>query len=169
MTLPDMRDWTAEAEQAIQNWPHTAEGIAEVIRIYEEALHEMQPAFQFIDQQQRDLLGLMEAYRRLYQVRFHADPPPPSTGLHLDTPEKRIQAIRTAALTVAQPGQQLTVESVFKALTFAGQRLIAENPMATIATVLNGFKSDFEKVPGPRGIFKRHGPATQEKENNHAL
>ena len=73
----------------------------------------------------------------------------------LDTPEHRKQAIRDVALSLTKPGDDVSDEAVLEELKRRGMRIEAANPTAAISTILNGFKPEFEKVQGKRGIFKR--------------
>jgi hypothetical protein len=46
-------------------------------------------------------------------------------------------------------------EAVLEELKRRGMKIDASNPTATISTVLHGFKPQFEKVQGKRGVFTR--------------
>jgi len=127
-----------------------------VIREYDAALQEMYLALRFIGDQEQRLLAILEGYRRIYKALFGAEPPPPvEEGGLLNTSDRRLHIIRETALTLAQPGEEVTVAAVLRTLTTAGKQLPVRNPRATIATVLVGFKSHFVKVDNGRGVFRR--------------
>jgi hypothetical protein len=73
----------------------------------------------------------------------------------LDTPERRKQAIREVALSITKPGDDVSDEAVLEELRRRWMRINAPNPTAIISTILRGFKPQFEKVLGKRGVFRR--------------
>jgi hypothetical protein len=58
-------------------------------------------------------------------------------------------------LSVTEPGGEVMDEVILEELRRRGLRIDMPNPTAAISTILNGFKPQFEKVQGKRGIFKR--------------
>ena len=62
---------------------------------------------------------------------------------------------RLSALSMTEPGDDVSDEAVLEELKRRGMKIDAANPTATISTILHGFKSQFEKVQGTRGVFKR--------------
>ena len=73
----------------------------------------------------------------------------------LDSPEARREAVRKVALYLTEPGDEVTDRQIVEAFKNDGKRLVADNPAATVSTILNGFKSEFEKVAGRRSVFRR--------------
>ena len=72
-----------------------------------------------------------------------------------DTPERRKQTVQEVALAITKPGDNVSDKAIREELKRRGMKLIAGNPTATISTILHGFKSQFTKVEGKRGVFKR--------------
>ena len=79
----------------------------------------------------------------------------PIKEVFLDTPESRKQAIREVALSITELGDEISDEAVLEELKRRGMKIDLINPTATISTILNGFKPQFEKVQGKRGLFRR--------------
>ena len=120
-------------------------------------LGEIQPIGQWVGQQQGFVRQMHRIFSDMYFTMFGKQPPPrpteaPITEVLLDTPERRKQAIREVALSI---GDDISDEAVFEELKRRGMKIDAANPTATISTILNGFKPQFEKVQGKRGVFRR--------------
>ena len=159
MGPPGIKDWKTELSRHIDGRRHTREDLGTVIRMCRETLADMQPAHDFLREQRALVQTWLQQYELLYVSRF--DEPPPRCDadlpheLLLDTPDSRKRAVRAVALSMTAPGGEINDEQVLQSLLNDGQRLVADNPTATISTILNGFKSHFEKVSGKRGVFKR--------------
>jgi hypothetical protein len=163
MTLPAIKDWKTDLDKRIAHRKQTGEDILAVIHECQDALEAVRPAYDFVIRQHSVISEWMDHYARLYTTRFAAVPPPraPKDGRSesiLDTPEKRKQAIRETALSLTKPGAEVTDKAIHQALNAEGKRIVARNPTATISTILTAFTSDFEKVSGKRGVFKRRDP-----------
>jgi hypothetical protein len=96
----------------------------------------------------------------MYFTMFGKQPPPRPTEVQvkevlLNTPQDRKHAIREAALAITKPGGEVSDEAVLDELKIRGMKVVANNPTAAISTILNGFKSQFKKVEGKRGVFTR--------------
>jgi len=59
------------------------------------------------------------------------------------------------ALSITKLGDNVSDEAVLEELKHRGIKIDAANPTAVISTILHGFKPQFEKVQGKRGIFRR--------------
>jgi hypothetical protein len=99
-------------------------------------------------------------FSEMYVTMFGEQPPPrleeaTIAEVLLDTPEPRKQAIRDVALSITNPGDDVCDEAVFEELKRRGMKIDTANPTATISTILNGFKPQFKKVQGKRGVFSR--------------
>jgi len=103
---------------------------------------------------------MQRIFNDMYFTRFNKQPPPrptetPVKEVLLDSPELRKQAIRQVALSLTEPGNDVSDEAILEELKRRGMKIDLANPTATISTVLRGFKPQFEKVEGKRGIFIR--------------
>ena len=160
MKTPVLHDWKGKLEELVESKLQTKEGLTEIIHLCEELLEEIEPALKFLNEQRGFIIRLRDQYQGLYDTRFHETPPPRpkkdrGEEVLLDTSETRKQAVREVALALADIDGEINDEDVLKALESEGKRMVADNPTATISTILNGFKSHFEKVPGRRGVFRR--------------
>ena len=63
--------------------------------------------------------------------------------------------VRDVALSMTKVGDTVSYEGILEELKRRGMKLVANNPNATISTILNGFKPEFSKVEGKRGTFQR--------------
>ena len=167
MGFPVLKDWRGDLDKQIRGKGQSQQDLLAVIHICQELLENMQPAANFIQEQRSDIATWLSRYQELYMARFKEQPPPrPSEELPdhmvLDTPQKRKQAIRQAALTMTEPGMAVGDKDVWKFLQEEGMLLVANNPTAAISTILNGFKSEFQKVDGKRGVFQRRNPPEAE-------
>ena len=102
----------------------------------------------------------MAVFNDMYFTRFNKQPPShptetPIAEILLDTPEIRKQTIREVALSITEPGNEVCDEAVMEELKRLGKKIDLINPTATISTVLRGFRPQFEKVQGKRGVFRR--------------
>jgi len=59
------------------------------------------------------------------------------------------------ALSITNPGDDISDEAVLEELQRRGMKIDGFNPTAIISTILNGFKPQFEKIEGKRGVFRR--------------
>ncbi|MFC2011024.1 hypothetical protein ACFLUR_01885 [Chloroflexota bacterium] len=160
MKLPVLKDWKEIIEEELESKLPTEKGLVDIIHLCDELFEESESAMKFINEQRGFMVRIRDQYKGLYDTRFHKEPPPRlkkqrGEEVLLETPEARKQAVREKALTLANIGDEITDEDILRALESEDKRLVAENPTATISTILNGFKSHFEKVGGRRGVFKR--------------
>ncbi len=121
---------------------------------------EIQPVSQWVGQQQAFVTQIYRIFNEMYLITFGEQPPhrpkeAPIAEVLLDTPEHRKQTIREVALSTTKPGDDVSDEAVFEELKRRGMKIDASNPTATISTILHGFKPQFEKVQGRRGVFRR--------------
>ena len=166
MEIPKLEDWKSDIQDRVVTKGQTQEDILEIIQLCEVVHEKMEPASAFIRDQQNIVVGMLNEFKRHYVARFGEEPPRRQqsilTLLELDSTETRRKRIRSAALSITDPGHTVTDRQVLGKLETQGFKLIAENPTATISSVLNGFKSEFEKVSGKRGVFKRREPTITE-------
>jgi len=167
---PQLKDWREVLERQIDNFSQRETELLALIRLCEETLYDMEPAYIYVRDQRGVIQDWREGYRRLYITRFGKEPPILSreelqSEEVLDSTERRKTEVRRMALELTgNPGEEITDQAVLDALTASGRRFIAENPKATVSTILNGFKSKFEKVEGTRGVFKRRASEEQDTE-----
>lgn len=158
--IPALKDWRGILEKRLNKATYIEVDIEEVLRLCQDYLVEMQSPAQFLGQQQGFINQMQRIFVDMYFTRFNKQPPPrpagtPAKEILLDTPEKRKQTIRAVALSITKPGVEVGDEAVLEELKRRGMKLVANNPTATISTILRGFKPQFEKVVGKRGVFIR--------------
>ena len=158
--VPILKDWKSLVEGKLKKTGHTEADMLEVLYLCEDYLREIQPIAMWIGQQQGFVTHITRIFTDMYFTMFNKQPPPcpteaPIVEILLDTRERRKQTVRDVALSITKPGESVSDEAIFEELKQRAIRLDTSNPTATIATILKGFKHQFEKVPGKRGIFKR--------------
>jgi hypothetical protein len=126
----------------------------------EDHLSEIQPMMQWLGQQQGYANTVGRIFNEMYYTMFGKQPPArpkeaPIPEVLLDTPDNRKQAIRNVALAITKPGEEVSDERVLEELKRRGMKINMFNPTAAISTVLNGFKPQFKKMEGKRGLFIR--------------
>lgn len=155
-----IEDWLADLNTRIARFGQTRDDLAQIIHLCEEALGSLEPVFNYVRGQRSEIVEMMSQYDGLYRARFKEAPPelpadrrrPVKT---LSASSERKDAIRRTALQIAEPGKEVTAKEILDALIAVGVDIGAQNPRATIATVLNGFKEAFVKLKGKRGAFRR--------------
>lgn len=157
---PPLKDWQEQVENKIKQGEHEKKDVLEIIWLAQELRSEMGPAYQWFAEQMQYLDAIAGEYMRIYSTRFGEQPPPrpqkePSREILLDTPERRKQTVQEVALAITKPGDNVSDKAILEELKHRGMKLIAGNRTATISTILHGFKSQFTKVEGKRGVFKR--------------
>ena len=158
--LPKLRDWKSLVEGELKKTSYAEADMLRVIYLCEEFLREIQPIGLWVGQQQSFVTEMLRIFTNMYFTRFNKQPPPcpteaPITEILLDTPERRKQTVRDIALSITKPGDVVSDEAIYEELKHRAIRLDASNPTATISTILKGFKTQFEKVKGERGVFRR--------------
>ena len=157
---PALKDWKGLLEKQLNKATYTEKDILEILYLCQDYLGQIQPIGQWLGQQQGFVTHMYSIFSDMYVTMFGKQPPPrptevPITEVLLDTPERRRQAIREVALSITKPGDDVSDEAVLEELKHHGMKLVANNPTATISTILHGFKPQFEKVQGKRGVFRR--------------
>jgi hypothetical protein len=158
--LPELKDWKKLVEDQLNKAAYAEADILKMLYMCQDYLGEIQPVGQWIGQQDGFIRKMYGIFSDMYFTRFDKQPPPrpteaPIKEVLLDTPEGRKQAIREVALSITKPGDDVSDEAVFEELKRRGMKIEAFNPTATISTILNGFKPQFEKIQGKRGVFRR--------------
>jgi len=158
--LPELRDWKTLIEEQLNKAAYTEEDILNIMYMCQNYLGEIQPIGQWVGQQQGFVTQMYRIFNEMYFTMFGKQAPPRTTEapikeVVLDTSQRRKQAIREVALSITKLGDNDSDEAVLEELKRRGMKIDAFNPTATIATILNGFKPQFEKVQGKRGLFKR--------------
>ena len=157
---PALKDWRGLLEKRLNKATYTEEDILEILYLIQDYLVEIQPAGQWLGQQQAYISQMQRVFNEMYSTRFNKQPPPrptetPIPEVPLDTPEIRKQKIREVALSITKPGNEVSDEAVLEELKRLGKKIDLVNPTATISTILRGFRPQFEKVQGKRGVFRR--------------
>lgn len=158
--LPVLKDWKGLVENQMQTAGYKEDDILKIAYACEDYIAEIQPAIKWVNDQNSFLQQISGNFRTQYAVRFGKEIPPRPTEMlvsevPLDTPEHRKQVVREVVLAITKPGDNVSDEMILEELKRRGMKLIAGNPTATISTILHGFKSQFTKVEGKRGVFKR--------------
>lgn len=158
--LPVLKDWKTLVEEQLNKTAHSEADILKIIYMCQDYLGEIQPIGQWLGQQQGFVTQMYSIFSDMYFTMFAKQPPPrpteaPITEVLLDTPGRRKQEIRQVALSITKPGDVVSDEAVLEELKRRGMKIDTANPTATISTILNGFKPQFEKVQGKRGVFRR--------------
>ena len=157
---PVLKDWKALLEKQLQTKGYDEKDILKIVHMCQDFTEEIQPASQWVGQQHAFVTQIYRIFTEMYVTRFGEQPPPrpkeaPITEVLLDTPESRKQEIRGVALSITKPGDDVSDEAVLAELRRRGMKIDAFNPTATISTILNGFKPQFEKIQDKRGVFRR--------------
>ncbi len=160
MSVPPLKHWQTSLETQINSMGQSEIELLAIISLCEETLREIEPSYVFIRDQRQSTQELVNQFRRLYLTRFKKEAPVvPAEALLdemvLDSPESRKVAVIKAALDLADPGEEISDQDVLNMLKAEGKRFVADKPTSVVSTILNGFKSEFEKVEGKRGVFKR--------------
>jgi len=158
--VPVLKDWKKLVQKQLKSTGYGDKDIIKIVYMCQDYLGEIQPIGQWVGQQQGFVTQMYRTFNELYFTMFGKQAPPhpteaPIAEVLLDTPEHRRQAIREAALSITKPGDEVSDEAVLEELKRCGMKLAANNPTATISTILNGFKPQFEKVQGKMGVFRR--------------
>lgn len=158
--IPVLKDWKTLVEEQLNKAAYAEADILKIMYLCQDYLGEIQPIGKWVGQQQEFVGQMYRIFSEMYFTMFGRQPPPrpteaPTPEVLLDTPECRKQAIREVALSITKPGDNVSDEAVFAELRRRGMKIDASNPTATISTILHGFKLQFEKVQGKRGVFRR--------------
>ena len=158
--IPVLKNWKTLVEDHLNKAAYAEADILKIIYMCQDYLGEIQPIGQWVGQQEGFIRRMYGLFSDMYGTMFGKQPPPrpteaPITEMLLDTPESRKRAIREVALSITEPGDDVSDEAVLEELKRRGMKIDAFNPTATISTILNGFKPQFEKIQGKRGVFRR--------------
>ena len=157
---PVLKDWKTLVEKQLHKADYAEADILKIMYMCQDFLGEIQPISQWVGQQQAFVTQMHQIFNQMYFTRFGKPPPAspaevPVTEVLLDTPERRKQAVREVALSITKPGDNVSDEAVLEELKRRGMKTDTSNPTAAISTILNGFKPQFDKVDGKRGVFRR--------------
>jgi hypothetical protein len=157
---PVLKDWKGSLENQLESACHRKEDLQKIIYLCQDYFDEMRPAAIWISEHERFVERITAQFREMYMTLFGQEPPPRAKEMTvsevlLNTPERRKQTVREVALAITKPGDNVSDEAVLEELKRRGMKLVADNPTATISTILHGFKPQFEKVKDKRGVFRR--------------
>jgi hypothetical protein len=160
MTKPDLKEWRELLQADLEAASNKQADLQEILSICENYYNEMQSVIRWISDQAAFIEGIKREYTNLYHIRFGDAPPLPTKASMpseklLSTPQERKKAVQELALEISKPGSEINDKTVLEELTRRSIKLVAGNPTAVISTILGGFTSEFEKVKGQRGTFKR--------------
>ena len=156
----ELPNWKEQLDTFIHSQHQDKDGLLAIFYRCEETHEAIGPVANYVADQKAYAGRLAAIYRDLYQARFSQVPPERPKEereniVWLDDPETRKQAVREAAMALAEPGTEIAAKDVFHRLEEQDRLLVAKNPIPSIATILYGFKEEFEKVKGKTGIFRR--------------
>ena len=134
---PALKDWRGLLEKRLNKATYTEEDILEILYLCQDYLVEIQPAGQWLGQQQGFINQMQRIFNDMYFTRFNKQPPPhptetPVKEVLLDSPEFRKQAIRQVALSMTKPGNDVSDEAILEELKRRGMKIDLANPTATI-------------------------------------
>lgn len=157
---PVLKNWRNQIEKQIREGAHEKQDLLNVIWLCHDIVTEMNSPSRWLSEQGNYVTGIRNEYMQTYYTRFGEQPPQqpqkePSTEIILNTAEGRKQIVREISLSLAKPGETISDEAILNEMGKRNMRLDAHNPTATIATILNGYTDEFEKIKEKRGIFKR--------------
>jgi len=157
---PISQDWKALLEKQLKSKGYGEKDILKIVHMCQDFTEEIQPVSQWVGQQHSFVTQINRIFTEMYVTRFGEQPPPrltetPITEVLLDTPEIRKQTIREVALSITKPGNEVSDRAILEELKRRGMKIDLINPTATISTILLGFKPQFEKIQGKRGVFRR--------------
>jgi hypothetical protein len=158
--IPVLKDWRGLLEKQLGSASHSEQDLLKIVRLAEDLSDETRLAGQWLNQQAGYLSMIVSQFSQTYALRFNKQVPPrppkeTTTEILLDNPEQRKKIVREVALAVTKPGDSTSDEAILEELKRRGMKLVANNPTATIATILKGFKPQFQKVKEKRGVFIR--------------
>jgi hypothetical protein len=160
MDMPIFKDWKERLQQDLEQTSNKKDDLVKISLICDGYSKEIESLRAWATEQQRFVNGVKAHSDEFYRLRFNSEPvgqseqkaalPQQTT---LNTSESRQQTIRAIALEITKVGAETNCEALLKELERRNIKLEGNNPKAIIATILNGFKSRFEKVG--KGVFKR--------------
>lgn len=158
--IPALKDWRDILEKRLNKADYSGKALLEIIYLCQDFTSEIQPISIWIGQQQGFIGQMQRIFNDMYLARFNKQPPPRPTTMPvkevlLDNTELRKEAIRHVALAITELGKEVSDKAILEELKRRGMKIELPNPNATISTVLRGFKPQFEKVQGKRGVFIR--------------
>jgi len=157
---PFLENWREQVEDKIKQGEYEKKDVLEIIWLAQKLLKEIETPSRWVSEQLQYLSAIAAEYKRIYATRFGEQAPPrPETEtvppILIDVPERRKEVVRDVALSVTKVGDTITYKEILEELKRRGIKLVADNPNATISTILRGFKPQFIKVEGKRGTFQR--------------
>jgi len=156
--IPELKRWKENLQHELEKRGHSEEDMIRLIYLCQDCAADIQRASQWISQQSAFVSRIQSICSEEYFTRFEKQPPPretPVPEMLLETPEQRKQVVRELALSITKPGDEVSDRAILDELKRRNMKLDASNPMATISTILNGFKPQFGKVKDKRGLFIR--------------
>ena len=160
MTKPDLKEWRESLQADLEEISNKKTDILKILSICAKYNNEIQSVISWISDQAAFIEGIKRQYTQLYRIRFE-EAPPLITEVSitperlLRTPQERKRAVQDIALSISKPDSEISDKTVLEELTRRSMKLEAGNPNAVVSTILNGFTSEFEKVKGKSGTFKR--------------
>jgi hypothetical protein len=158
--IQELRDWRDVLEKRLKKADYSEKELLEIIYQCQDFMAEIQPISIWIGQQQGFIAQMQRIFNEMYLARFGRQPLPrptvtPLREVLLENTERRKEAIRQVALAITEPGKEVSDEIILEELKRRGMIMKLPNPTAAISTVLRGFKPQFEKIEGKRGVYIR--------------
>jgi hypothetical protein len=160
MTKLELKEWRELLQADLEMLSNKQTDILKILSICENYNNEIQSVISWISDQAAFIEGIKRQYTQLYRIRFGEAPPlltehPVPITKWLKTPLERKEAVRAIALEISKPNSEISDKTIIEELARRSMKLEAGNPSAVISTILTGFTSEFERILGKRGHFKR--------------
>jgi hypothetical protein len=163
MTIQESKDWKRLLQDKLENTGNKKEDVQSICDICDEYSVEIGSLMRYLSEQDNFVAGIKHQYSVIYNLRFgstpisHLNEPKKTEPKLLDNRKSRSQVIKEIALEVIKPGQETerNFTLIKELMKKRNLELVGGNPNAIISTILNGYVSEFEKVQGKKGVFKR--------------
>ena len=160
MDVPKLIDWKTQLQDKLSEVGNSKEDMIQIINTCDSYLKEMQEIGKWFSDCQQFITQIRGNLGEMYRLRFNSEPIPQSQPvlpgkLFLNNPSNRQQYVREIALAITQVGSEINCESILKELDRRSIELKGSNLNAIIGTIMNGYRSNFKKVEGKRGVFLR--------------
>ena len=159
--LPELKDWKQAIQDDLGELGNSKEDILKIFARCGVYIDEIEGVSDWISGNMTFAKEIMREYYNLYRLRFGEEPPNIDSIRNTDKTNSinntldRRNVIREIAKNLGLPDSEITVQIVKDELKKRNLDLNAKNPGVVIATILNGYVEEFEKVPDKKGTFKR--------------
>ncbi len=162
--VPVLKDWKGELTDEFEKASHKKEDLQKVISLGESFIEDIKPAEEWVRIHSQYVSLMTAQLRNLYATVYGEsyNPRPRIVSLKTDsaieeltTSEQRKKVVREVALDKTLPGMEISDKDILAEIEKQNYKFVSDNPSATVSTIMSGFKAEFEKVIGKKGIYKR--------------